>query len=124
MVMGASSRPDIQSSSLTGGNIDCSVGPGVGRALTTVHPGGGESPASSSSVEIEVSWAASVFTGVSSGASVLCTDSVSFGFSVATGVLLWQAAKIMAMNITKISKRFISSLQKYLIFDSCDQFFR
>jgi hypothetical protein len=43
---------------------------------------------------------------------VFCIVSVSPGLSVATGVLLWQAARIMVNNIIGISKRLISSLQR------------
>jgi hypothetical protein len=44
IVTAAVSGPRIQSSALTGGNSDCSVGPGVGWGLTTVQAAAAAGP--------------------------------------------------------------------------------
>ena len=113
MVMAAFSGPDTQSSSLAGGNKDCSVGPGVGRGLTTVQPGGGESLEATSSEGVEVCsddsvvCKVSVSTGVSMGVSVICTASVSASTSVVVGMFPWQLVINMARKIININIRFI-----------------
>jgi len=105
--MAALSGPYTQSLSTTGGKTDCSVGPGVGRGLITVHPAG--------------ALVSSLFAcvGVESGFSVVGEDSARTGdwaaleasltasaSGVCVVVLPWQLAVTSVKSVKKKNNRF------------------
>jgi hypothetical protein len=96
-VTDASAGPFIQSLSVTGGKIDCSVGPGVGRGLTTVQPGGAPVLIALACVGVLVA----AVTGLAEG------DGRTAAWLVVVDVdgLAWQAAKTRVNNRSRVKKR-------------------
>lgn len=117
IVMAALSGPYTQSLSPTGGNMDCSVGPGVGRGLITVQPAG--TLASSLSVWVGVA-GISVRRGDSvavAGLSVLVASLMISAPGVCFLELPWQLVRMRAESSNINSIRF----KRIFLVDILDQ---
>lgn len=102
----ASSGPWVQSDSLTGGIMDCSVGPGVGWRLTTVQFAScGFSTCSVGSSWVAVGAVSTVGEDAAVGVSS-CGSAVADGWVVGLPAALWQAARNTDMSTANINNFF------------------